>query len=120
MSAYLDFWRCYADFQGKTSRRSFLLAVVFWGFFNFLLLMTLSIVAMLAFHFEPESAADVGRTVSAVYGMASMVPMIAICIRRLRDAGYSAKSLCWLLIPVLGGFAFLARLLTPSKYENSK
>ncbi len=120
MRHYLDFWRCYADFQGKTSRRSFCAAVVLWVFFNFALLMALSIVAMFIFHFEPEPAADVGRTVSAVYGMASVVPMIAVCIRRLRDAGYSAKSFFWLLIPVLGGFAFLARLLAPSKHENSK
>ena len=39
-----------------------------------------------------------------------VIRFAALSRRRLRDAGYSAKSYLWLLIPVIGQIAFIARL----------
>ena len=50
-----------------------------------------------------------------------LYPIIVLSRRRLRDAGYSAKSYLWLLVPVIGLIAFLARLCSrtaPRKPED--
>ena len=115
MTAYLDFWRHYADFKGKTTRQGFWLAIVLWDIIAFVLLMTLSITAMFALKLGPEQAESLARGISSLYGWASIVPLLAITVRRLRDAGYSAKSFLWLLVPVIGQIAFFARLCSKSK-----
>lgn len=115
MMEYLDFWRHYADFKGKTTRRGFWTAIVLWGMIAFVLLMTLSITAMFALKLGPEQAQSLARGISCVYGWASIVPLLAITVRRLRDAGYSPRSFLWLLIPVIGQIAFFARLCSRSK-----
>ena len=112
---YLDFWRRYTDFKGKTTRRGFWAAIVTWAVTDFVLLMTLSIVAMFALKLTSEEAVRFGRTASFVYGAASILPLLAITVRRLRDAGYGPKSFLWLLLPVIGQIAFFARLCTNSK-----
>ena len=50
-----------------------------------------------------------------------MIPIAALTRRRLRDAGYSAKSYLWLLVPVVGLIVFAARLCArtvPRKPED--
>ena len=39
-----------------------------------------------------------------------VIPIMALTRRRLRDAGYSAKSYLWLLLPVVGWIVFVTRL----------
>lgn len=118
MSEFLDFWRHYADFKGKTARRSFWISIVLWSVVSFALLIVLSIVGLFVLNLEPDRAERIARVgVSCVYGWASIVPLLAITVRRLRDAGYSAKSFLWLLLPGIGGIAFLVRLCTKSKEE---
>ena len=115
MAEYFAFWRRYADFKGKTTRRGFWTALLLWGMIDFVLLMTLSITAMFALKLGPGQAQSLAQGISSVYSCASIVPLLAITVRRLRDAGYSTKSFLWLLIPVIGQIAFLARLCSKSK-----
>ena len=42
------------------------------------------------------------------------VPVVALTRRRLRDAGFSAKSYLWLLLPVVGWVIFVVRLCRDS------
>jgi len=112
---YLDFWRRYTDFKGKTTRRVFLVAIATWAAVASALILSLAVGAMFALKLTPEEAVEVSRAVSFLYGAASILPLFAMTFRRLRDAGYGPKSFLWLLIPVIGQFAFLARLCTNSK-----
>ena len=41
-----------------------------------------------------------------------LIPIAALTRRRLRDAGYSAKSYLWLLLPIVGWIVFVIRLCT--------
>ena len=43
------------------------------------------------------------------------VSVVALSRRRLRDAGYSAKSYLWLLLPVIGWIIFIVCLCKKSK-----
>ena len=71
---------------------------------------------ILCFVLSDTMSADIETITDRLYvwlnilGILWMIPIIALTRRRLRDAGYSAKSYLWLLIPVVGLIAFLARL----------
>ena len=45
-----------------------------------------------------------------VLGILWLIPVAALTRRRLRDAGYSAKSYLWLLLPIVGWIVFVIRL----------
>lgn len=50
-----------------------------------------------------------------ILGVIWIIPVIALTRRRLRDAGYDAKSYLWLLLPVIGWIIFILRLCGKSK-----
>jgi DNA-binding CsgD family transcriptional regulator len=80
----------YADFQGRASRPEF------WWFFLFILLIA-SALALL------------NKTVSEVFTIATLLPLLAVGTRRLRDSGKSTWWLLFLLAPV-GGIVLLGFL----------
>ena len=49
-----------------------------------------------------------------ILGVLWLIPIIVLTRRRLRDAGYTAKSYLWLLVPVAGLIVFIARLCSPT------
>ena len=105
-SAYKKFWTRYADFSGRSSRSDF-----WWVFLcHFLLTLPFSLIALFGFliplfsevyyaglyDYEPDfSGAMAGASFAAfimfllaIYGLATIVPHLAITVRRLRDAGF--------------------------------
>ena len=105
-SAYKKFWTRYADFSGRSSRSDF-----WWVFLcHFLLTLPFSLIALFGFliplfsevyyaglyGYEPDySGAMAGAGLAAfimfllaIYGFATIVPNLAITVRRLRDAGF--------------------------------
>lgn len=115
MSEFMDFWRHYADFKGKTTVRGFWIAFLIWYAIAVAMLFLLGLLGLFALHLSPEEATNFAREIVALYALASFVPMLSAAVRRLRDAGYSAKSFFWLLIPVFGQIAFFARLCSKTK-----
>jgi len=55
-----------------------------------------------------------------ILGILWSIPIIALTRRRLRDAGYSAKSYLWLLIPVAGLIVFISRLCSATVPRKPK
>ena len=105
-SAYKKFWTRYADFSGRSSRSDY-----WWVFLcNFLITLPFSLIALFGFliplfsevyyaglyGYEPDfSGAMAGAGFAAfimfllaIYGLATIVPHLAITVRRLRDAGF--------------------------------
>ena len=105
-SAYKKFWTRYADFSGRSSRSDY-----WWVFLcNFLITLPFSLIALFGFliplfsevyyaglyGYEPDfSGAMAGAGFAAfimfllaIYGFATIVPHLAITVRRLRDAGF--------------------------------
>lgn len=105
-SAYKKFWTRYADFSGRSSRSDYWWVVLC----NFLITLPFSLIALFGFliplfsevyyaglyDYEPDlSGAMAGAGLAvfimfllAVYGLATIVPHLAITVRRLRDAGF--------------------------------
>ena len=57
----------------------------------------------------------IGDGVNAVWFVATIVPYLAIGVRRLRDAGFSWGLLLLGLIPVLGTITVIVLWVQPSK-----
>lgn len=114
MLAYIDFWRHYADFSGKTSRRNFWMALFIHIMLSFCL-DVLACIVLILLGFNVEEAARWVKILVGLYGLVWIVPFAAMMARRLRDAGYSCKSFFWLLIPGIGGIAVLVRLAGRSR-----
>ncbi|RSJ90006.1 DUF805 domain-containing protein [Streptococcus cristatus] len=134
-SAYKKFWTRYADFSGRSSRSDYWWVVLC----NFLITLPFSLIALFGFliplfsevyyarlyDYEPDlSGAMAGAGLAvfimfllAIYWLATIVPNLAITVRRLRDAGFHwafifltvGPSLAY-FIPVLNILAALVSL----------
>ena len=80
----------YAEFQGRASRSEF------WWFLLFVLLVG-------------SALAYVGETFVSIFLIATLLPLLAVGARRLRDAGINVWWLLFLLVPV-GGLVSLGFL----------
>ena len=125
MKAFLDAWGRWSDYSGVTSRRDYFTAILF----NLLLHILFVIFVVLAFIVLgmleiPESVGcslpTLLTAVINIYDLAFFAPLLSATVRRLRDAGYSAKAFLWLLIPVIGFVAFFSRLFEKTKQTQNE
>ena len=104
MRYYKDAIQQYINFQGCTTRKEFLMFVL-W---NFIITAVISFIGVKVLN---------GATwPSTLYSLFIFLPSWGIAVRRLHDAG---KSGLWLLlncIPGVGQVILLIFLLLPSKY----
>ena len=114
MKAYLDFWKRWNDFQGRTSRCSFWVALGAHILLNTLLQIGMAIVSVSLLRLTPETAMTYSHQLRHVFAILWCVAVLAMTVRRLRDAGYTAKSLLWLFVPFIGFVAIVARLCAKS------
>ena len=117
MRSYIDAWRRYADFSGRTSRKDFWTAWLVYICFGIPYLSFVSFIAyfLLAQQLvNPDALDSLLSFLVSIRTMAFIIPGIALNVRRLRDAGYGPKSFFWLLLPGIGMIAFVARLCMKS------
>lgn len=63
---------------------------------------------------DTEDLIDLVHILVPALGLLWAVPIVPLTRRRLRDAGYSAKSYLWLLLPVIGWIVFIVRMFAKS------
>lgn len=92
----------YADFRGRARRREY------WMFTLVSTLISIVLTGLeMAFGLEVgEGAARVG-VLSGLYGLAVLVPGLAVSVRRLHDTGRSGWWLLALLVPLAGAVVLL-------------
>lgn len=74
-------FRKYADFEGRARRPEF------WWFILFVALVTSGLGALNVT--TPNGAIGIGSSLASVWAIGTLVPILAITVRRLRDAGRS-------------------------------
>ena len=106
MNWYLQALRRYAEFSGRSRRKEY------WFFllFNILISFALGLVDSLL----GLGGADFG-VLSGLYGLAVLIPGIAVSVRRLHDTGRSGWWLLIGLIPVIGAIVLLVFLVQDSE-----
>ena len=128
-SAYKKFWTRYADFSGRSSRSDYWWVVLC----NFLITLPFSLIAFFGFliplfseiyyaglyDYEPDlSGAMAGAGLAVfimflltIYWLATIVPYLAITVRRLRDAGFHWAFIFLTVGPSLASFIPVLNIL---------
>ena len=88
----------YAEFQGR-SRRS-----EYWYFFLFIVIVQ-AILSVLG-----GGGGGIFGTLSTVFGLAMLVPSIAVGVRRLHDVNKSGWWMLWWILPVIGWIIVIIQL----------
>ena len=120
IEAYKKFWKGYVDFTGRST------PLDYWFAYSAHVLILFAWYLLLAV-FE-RMAAETGSSdlftfgvilllIFFAYGVATVLPGIAITVRRLRDAGYNWAFIFIPLIPFVGGIIFIVLLCQPTKVE---
>ena len=109
-------FRKYADFTGRASRPEF------WWWVLFTTLVSAALNA-LSIPFNGGRLIEIGATatsfsayfsLSSVWGIAVLLPSLAVTVRRLRDAGRDWTEIFWILLPIAGLIILIVRLAEPS------
>ena len=108
----------YFSFSGQMT------ASEFWSSFctgligAFGVLMVLCILLCVIVPADVEQLSQIMNWVTLTVCLVWLVRVAAISRRRLRDAGFTAKSYLWLLIPVVGLIVFVVIRLCARTTEN--
>ena len=107
MGWYLEAFKKYAVFGGRSRRMEY------WSFvlFNFVVFVVLVGIDALLGTFS--SASGVGL-LSGIYGLATLVPILALSVRRLHDIDRSGWWYFINLIPLIGAIVMLVFTLLDS------
>ena len=111
-------WRHAFDFSGRSPRREYWLFVLQ----SYVLAIALVMVSF-ALDSPPydlrSSAANTVLIVAGLFWLVSIIPGLAVAVRRLHDHDKSGLMLLLGLIPFIGGFILLFFMLTPGdEHEN--
>lgn len=120
IEAYKKFWKGYVDFTGRSTPSDY------WFAFSAHVLIFFAYL-LLDGVFERILSTTGSRAVFTIslyllliffaYGIATVLPGLAITVRRLRDAGYNWPYIFIPLIPFVGIFIFIFLLCQPTKVE---
>ena len=115
IQAYKNFFKGYVDFTGRSTRSEY-----WWIWLtNILLLIPLYSAYFNAIFSEGSEGAFLALGGLAIiymfFGLALILPMLALTVRRLRDAGFHWALIFVHFIPVVGGIALLVLLAMPTK-----
>ena len=109
-ACYVEYWKRYAEFSGRTSRRDFWYVVLF----EVLLSMIIGV-----FEIAP-SFHNAFYYIESIYSILTFIPTLAIESRRLIDAGKSPFNLFFWLLPIVGWIILLVYFCKPTKaMENT-
>lgn len=107
---YIKCWKHCADFSSRASR------LEYWQFFmtNLIITAVLSVIAYWLLYDYAFFA-----KLSMCYSFSTLLPGIAVCVRRLHDIGRSGWLFMVILIPVLGlVLLFFLMFLKGDQKEN--
>lgn len=107
MNWYLEVLKKYTVFNGRARRKEY------WIFFLFNIIITI----VLGFIGELVGGAGI---VGIVYGLAVLIPGIAVSVRRLHDTDRSGWWLLIVLVPLIGVIVLLVFMVQDSKLGENQ
>ena len=95
----------YANFNGRARRSEYW----YFALFNFVVNTVLGLLAAKFSFFG---------IIEGLFGLAVLVPCLAVCVRRLHDIGKSGICILFALIPCVGGILLLVWCARDSEPDN--
>lgn len=105
--AIREAFRKFSDFNGRATKPEFWWFALFWTIVT-TALQQLDLVT-------PDGSLALGTALSSVWTVLTLLPLMAVGARRLRDAGRSPKELWWLLLPIAGLIILIFRWIEPTQ-----
>ena len=120
IEAYKKFWKGYVDFTGRSTPSDYWFAYSAHVLIFFAWYLLLAVFERMAAETGSSDLFTIGVILLLIffaYGVAAILPGIAITVRRLRDAGCNWLYIFIPLIPFVGIFIFIFLLCQPTKVE---
>lgn len=118
IEAYKKFWKGYVDFKGRSTPSDYWFACSAHLLIFFTWYLLLAVFQGMAVDETSLLRNEViFLFIFFAYGIATVLPGLAITVRRLRDAGYNWPYIFIPLIPFVGIFIFIFLLCQPTKVE---
>lgn len=113
MNWYFLVWKKYADFSGRSRRKEY------WYFtlFHTIVLAVLSLIDSATGTLNPQIGLGL---LSGIYGLAALLPSLAVTVRRLHDLGQSGLWCLVLLIPFIGALALLIAMAIDGQAKDNQ
>ena len=121
IEAYKKFWKGYVDFTGRSTPSDYWFAYSAHLLIFFAWYLLLAVFERMAAETGSSDLFTIGVILLLIffaYGVAAILPGIAITVRRLRDAGCNWLYIFIPLIPFVGIFIFIFLLCQPTKVED--
>lgn len=84
----------YAEFSGRAGRPEFWWFVVYYC-------IALAVCGLFTF-VDFGGGNNLGSLLASLFTLATLLPGLAVGVRRLRDAGMDWRAILWLLLPIAG------------------
>lgn len=97
----------YADFEGRAGRAEFW----WWMLFTLLVAAALNVFSVI----PVGDGASIGSILSGLWAIGTLMPTLAVGVRRLRDAGYPWTNMFWILVPIAGLIVLAVYWAKPSR-----
>ncbi|OFN81626.1 DUF805 domain-containing protein [Streptococcus sp. HMSC061D10] len=115
INAYKNFFKGYLDFTGRSTRSEY-----WWIWLTNMILLVPFYSAYFKVLANPRNEAALVALggiaiIYMIFGLALILPMLALTVRRLRDAGFHWALIFIIFIPMVGPLALLVLLAMPSK-----
>lgn len=115
ISAFFTTFYNYADFNRRASRAEYWYSILT----HFLLNLVFIIFAYVTSNKYGITDKTIGILfICVLYNLFAFIPLLAVMVRRLHDAGLSGSKVCYNLIPFVGSILVLEMLLRPSDSPN--
>lgn len=130
MSYFLDMYKRYFDFSGRSTRKEFWCAYGIWIAIYFVLYIIAILAGGLAISggsMDMSGANVIGLLLFGlliIFALASIIPFLAISVRRLRDAGFQwwVLLLCYVgsCLCGIGSIVLIVLWCMPTKEEENQ
>ena len=115
IQAYKNFFKGYADFTGRSTRSEY-----WWIWLTNMILLVPFYSAYFKVLANPRNEAALVALggiaiIYMIFGLALILPMLALTVRRLRDAGFHWALIFIIFIPMVGPLVLLVLLAMPTK-----
>lgn len=120
IEAYKKFWKGYVDFEGRSTRSDYWFVYLVNVLITFAYFLLQAVFGGLAAATDSSFLAVISLILLLIffaYGIAAILPVIAVTVRRLRDAGYNWPYIFIPLIPFVGPIIFIVLLCKPTKVD---
>lgn len=115
INAYKNFFKGYVDFTGRSTRSEY-----WWIWLTNMILLVPFYSAYFKALANPRNEAALMALggiaiIYMIFGLALILPMLALTVRRLRDAGFHWALIFIIFIPMVGPLVLLVLLAMPTK-----